>query len=323
MLLLLLVFISPSSSLAKSIEPDHAYINVPVANVWVKPTLRKVDQPSAAKDANVQKWIKSLSYKDKLALVGKLDTQALVGTKVIIQERKGNWTRVLIPSQPTPRSKKGYSGWIPSKQLAKTKHYENQLHKPFALITAKTAYLYNDEQLRKQSKELSFNTRLPILKYSNGHALVIMPDGTSKWLKKNSFTTFKNKKAIPVPSGIDIVNTGKQFLNLPYLWGGMSGFGFDCSGFTYTMHEIHGITIPRDSSAQAKNGKAVKKKDLKPGDLLFFARNNGKGQVHHVAIYMGSGKMIHSPNTASTIRIDSISLRAYSKEYAGARRYVK
>ncbi|WLV25422.1 C40 family peptidase [Aciduricibacillus chroicocephali] len=320
----LLMLCFPVSSFAKSgTSIKQAYINVPVINVWKDPVLRQIDKPAAKKNADIEKWIKSMNYHSKLALVGKLDTQVLYGEGVLITSQKKGWSKISIPSQIVPGKKNGYTGWVPTEQLVFSKSFDKQQSKPFASITSKSALLYRDAALSKKAMNLSFNTRLPILEIKNGNAKVITPDGSAKWLKKGNFKAFKDSKEIPAPTGQNLVKTGRQFLNLPYLWAGLSGFGFDCSGFTYAMHRANGIDIPRDSTAQAKSGQALKKSQLKPGDLLFFAHNNGKGKVHHVAMYAGGGKMIHSPNTASSIRIDSINAPGYKNEYAGARRYYK
>ena len=94
-------------------------------------------------------------------------------------------------------------------------------------------------------------------------------------------------------------------------------------GFTYTIYQANGITIPRDSSVQATHGTAVNKDDLQKGDLLFFAYEQGKGSVHHVGMYIGGGKMIHAPNPASAVEIiDVFESEHWSSEYAGARRYL-
>lgn len=116
------------------------------------------------------------------------------------------------------------------------------------------------------------------------------PGNGAKWMEKQDVSVYQNENQIPDPTGKDIVESGKGFLGLPYLWAGMSGFGFDCSGFTYTMYHANGITIPRDSSIQAQHGKKVEQENLQPGDLLFFAHDKGKGRVHHVGMYIGDGK---------------------------------
>lgn len=88
--------------------------------------------------------------------------------------------------------------------------------------------------------------------------------------------------------GHGIVEQGTRFLGLPYLWGGVSSYGYDCSGFAYSMHRYFGISIPRDASDQAKQGALIEKEHLQPGDLLFFAYEEGKGSIHHVAFTPGT-----------------------------------
>ncbi|WP_162875106.1 C40 family peptidase, partial [Enterobacter cloacae] len=78
-----------------------------------------------------------------------------------------------------------------------------------------------------------------------------------------------------------------------------SSYGYDCSGFAYSMYASQGITIPRDASDQALAGTEAASNQLRPGDLLFFAYEEGKGRIHHVGIYIGDGKMIHSPDSKS------------------------
>lgn len=121
--------------------------------------------------------------------------------------------------------------------------------------------------------------------------------------------------------GQAIVAQAKRFLGLPYLWGGMSAWGYDCSGFAHSMHLACGIVIPRDASVQALHGASIPPEELQPGDLLFFAYEQGKGRVHHVGIYAGDGHMIHSPDSASSVEL--IPLKGYklADEHCVSRRY--
>src|SRR5690606_4768414 len=105
----------------------------------------------------------------------------------------------------------------------------------------------------------------------------LTPSDGYKLISSKSISVTHLEQEIKSPTVEDLVTTAKLFLGLPYVWAGTSGFGFDCSGFTYTIYKAHGITIPRDSSVQAIQGIPVKKEDLQKGDLLFFANNNGKG----------------------------------------------
>ncbi|NUK29859.1 C40 family peptidase [Parageobacillus sp. VR-IP] len=315
------VFLSPAS--AKTNKEETAYIDVSVATLWTEPNIaRDIDSPSLSNPVDMWKWTKSMTYEEKLWLVGNLETQALYGMKVTILEKQGDWAKVVVHGQPTPRHPLGYPGWVPIRQLTKGNAFAKFQSKPFAQVISPTAWLYKDPKGNHKFMEISFNTRLPVIQSTKNAVKVMTPSDGAKWLKKEDVQIFRTEADIPAPTGEDLVNTAKQFLGLPYLWAGTSGFGFDCSGFTHTIYKAHGITIPRDSSVQAQFGTPVPESELQPGDLLFFAYNNGKGKIHHVGMYIGNGKMIHSPNTSTTVRIDDYRAPGYGEEFAGARRYI-
>jgi cell wall-associated NlpC family hydrolase len=122
-------------------------------------------------------------------------------------------------------------------------------------------------------------------------------------------------------TGDDIVKAGEPYLSLNYFWGGMSSFGYDCSGLSYAVHKANGYKIARDAGDQAASGEEVAFDKLEPGDLLFFAYEEGKGTLHHVGIYYGGGKMLHSPQTGKGIEITSLEGTIYEKELCAVRRY--
>ncbi|MBP5413474.1 MAG: C40 family peptidase [Bacteroidales bacterium] len=93
-----------------------------------------------------------------------------------------------------------------------------------------------------------------------------------------------------------------SFLNAPYLWGGRTIFGIDCSGFTQAVYKIMGIAIPRDASQQNKCGNNIPLWQAKTGDLAFFANSNGK--ITHVGLLLGEGKIIHASGKVRIDRID-------------------
>lgn len=304
---------------------ETAYIDVAVATLWSKPRIdRPIDQPAVTNPVDLWKWTRSMTLDDKLELSrkGMLETQALYGTKVVVLAEDGDWVKVAVPGQPTPRLELGYPGWVPKIQLTYDTRLDDLSDRPFAMVTKPTAWLYNGRAMNQKFMEVSFNTRLPVMKETEGEVLVATPDDGNKWIPKSDVAIYHSESEIPKPTGEDLVATAKKFLGLPYLWAGTSGFGFDCSGFTHTVFKAHGITIPRDSGPQSTSGMPADKEDLQPGDLLFYAYNQGKGRVHHVSMYIGDGKMIHSPNSAKTVEIVSIDEPAYAIEFAGARRYL-
>lgn len=305
-------------------EPGKEFVvNAAVATLWSEPgRTRPIDEASLTPIVDMGKWTSDMTIPDKLWLVGKLETQALYGQRVKAIESADGWVKVIVPGQTTSRNVEGYPGWMPGSQLTGSDAAFLAAACPTAAVKSRTAFLYHDPLGTLPFMELSFNTRLPILKdIGDLYAVQTPGDGEKYLLKADSLYVPMNEDA-GKPTGEQLVETASMFLGLPYLWAGISGFGFDCSGFTHAIYGFHGIGIPRDASDQAKSGKAVRRSDLQPGDLMFFAYNNGKGKVHHVGMYAGNGQMIHSPKTESSIEIVSIDTPLFAKEYAGARSYL-
>ena len=123
--------------------------------------------------------------------------------------------------------------------------------------------------------------------------------------------------ALKGTSGSSIVATAKKYIGVPYLWGGVTPGGFDCSGFVQYVYKLHGIQLPRTSSQQYQTGKSVSKANLQPGDLVFFATSFGS--VNHLGIYIGNNQFIHS-GSSTGVTITSLSNSYWSARYVGAKR---
>ena len=127
------------------------------------------------------------------------------------------------------------------------------------------------------------------------------PDGRIAFVEKNNcenFNTWLNKNN---PTEADIVTTAESFMGIPYLWGGTSAKGMDCSGFTKTVYFLNGIVLSRDASQQVHTGILVDTQNgfekLRAGDLLFFgsqATDSTKERITHVGIYIGNYQFIHA-----------------------------
>jgi len=123
-------------------------------------------------------------------------------------------------------------------------------------------------------------------------------------------------------AGNRVLQLAKKYLGTPYVYGGSSPSGFDCSGFTSYIYRQLGYSINRTAHDQLYNGVAVSKSELKPGDLVMFKRA-GNSQVHHVGIYAGDGMMIHSPQTGDVVKFTSINTGYYNDVYYAARRIIR
>ena len=121
-------------------------------------------------------------------------------------------------------------------------------------------------------------------------------------------------------TGAKIVETAKKYLGVPYVWGGASPSGFDCSGFVYYVTRSLGFNTSRTLASMYKQGTPVEKSDLQPGDIVFF-KNTYKSGISHVGIYVGDGKFIHSPHTGSVVSYADLNSTYYINHYYGACRF--
>ncbi len=118
----------------------------------------------------------------------------------------------------------------------------------------------------------------------------------------------------------DLVVTAMGFLGVPYRRGGNSAeTGFDCSGFVRAMYEkTIGLVLPRRANEQAAATQTIDRKDLQPGDLVFF--NTMRRAFSHVGIYVGEGKFIHSPKPGAQVRVEDMGQNYWQRRFDGARR---
>ena len=123
-------------------------------------------------------------------------------------------------------------------------------------------------------------------------------------------------------TGDQIAAKAKQYLGVPYQWGGASPSGFDCSGFVYYVLTSLGIRVSRTINPMYNEGKAVSKSDLQPGDVVFF-QNTYKEGLSHVGIYVGGGQFIHSPQSGQVVSFANLNSSYYINHYYGAVRFTK
>ena len=300
---------------------ETAYVDVTVATLWTDPDApRKMDEPALDHPVDLDKWNDNLKdTDDRRDLTGKVETQAVYGSEVTVLKIKGDWAEVSIKDQKSPKNKKGYPGWLPTKQLTENDRFgQLKEDQPRAVVTKKKSTLEGIEFTKDTGADVSFNVDLPLIAQDVDDVRVALPGGGAAWIDADDVNVYDVDESPKKPSGKDLVKTAKQFDGLRYLWAGVSAYGFDCSGFTYSVYRAHGIDIPRDSGEQAKVGKAVSSSDLKEGDLLFFSTSSGT--VHHVGMYIGGGKMIHSPNASKDVYVTDWKSWDKGNEFSGARR---
>ena len=289
-----------------------AWVTVSVATEWRSPSSpRPVDAPALAAPVRLREWLAALSPADQAGLIDRADSQILLGDRVDVTAVSGSWARVVVPDQATPLDARGYPGWIPLAQLSAV---EPPASGSLATITDPTAWLLRGG---RPVVEVAFGTRLPVVDQVASIVKVGLPGGAVLDAPAAAVAVTPAGTPARGSAGEAVVATARMFLGVRYLWAGTSAFGFDCSGLVYNVFKTHGVVLPRDAQDQAMAGRAVARQSLQPGDLVFLARG---GVVHHVAIYIGSGMLLDSPDLGRGVQVVSMAAEPYASEFSGARR---
>ncbi|WP_303968494.1 C40 family peptidase [Sporosarcina ureae] len=286
---------------------------VSVATVWTDPDSPRVaDLPALDHPVQMDRWLSHLSYEERLALSEKnqIQTQLLYGEPVIVEDVVGDWARIVAISQQTRKDPRGYPGWVPLVQLSMRERIRAE---EFVRVANPKAALFNESGtffLR-----VSFNTIFPSGERRGKKLRVWTPHG---WKLLN----VSDVETVGEESIHRTLTMGRRFLGLPYLWGGMSAWGFDCSGFICAIWEACGIGLPRDAVDQAEAGRPISldSADWQKGDLIFF--ENEEQCIHHVAMYVGNGKILHAPSTGKLIEQIELSKSVYAENVCRVRRII-
>lgn len=243
-----------------------------------------------------------------------LMTQMLLGTPIRILKKQGGFYLVKTPD--------GYLSWTDAGAigLMDKARFEAWQKAPKVVFISDYGHSFSEANSNsKRVSDLVSGNILQVLGKENDFYKVGYPDGRVAYLPQVQAKPYSEWVKRPNPNATAILATAQTLLGVPYLWGGTSIKGVDCSGFTKTAYFLNGIVIPRDASQQALIGDPIDVlendsisvakclKNLQAGDLLFFSaakrRGVNGGRVTHTAIYMGNGEFIQS---AGMVKINSL-----------------
>ncbi len=183
-----------------------------------------------------------------------------------------------------------------------------------ATVDASALYLREQPTTSSRALGMAYRDETVALLDQTGEWYHVSYDGTKGYM-------FGEYLIINGPSsaGQELVECAKQYLGVPYVWGGASPSGFDCSGFVQYVARSCGYSIGRTVTQQWEYGTQVTRDTLQPGDLIFFSNTYESG-LSHIGIYVGDGQFIHSPSSGDVVKISDLDSSYYSSHYYGARR---
>ncbi|MCO6486928.1 MAG: C40 family peptidase [Phaeodactylibacter sp.] len=225
-----------------------------------------------------------------------LSTQSTLGTPLRLYKEMDGWFLVQTPD--------GYLGWLdPGGFVAMTEaeYGQWQQAEKVVYLPDQGFSLAEPTPAARRVSDLLAGNILAYLGSQEGFSQVQYPDGRTACVPDEALMNYELWLASHNPDAEKIIETAFRFMGRPYLWGGTSGKGVDCSGFTKTVFYLNGLLLPRDASQQVHVGTPVETDttlaDLQPGDLLFFGRKASEEKperITHVAIYLGDGRIIHA-----------------------------
>ena len=254
---------------------------------------------------------------------GELATQATMGMPLRLLKREGDWHLVQTPDKYiswmqgsfVPMDTAAYGAWQAVDKLS---------------FTAPYGFAYQDETFSGSVSDLVMGNVMALKGENRVSYWVKFPDGREGYVRKDDASPFDAWVASAEATEETVVNTALQLVGVPYLWGGTSAKGVDCSGYTKTIYFMNGRVLPRDASQQVHAGEPVDEEknfeQLRPGDLLFFGRaatDSTRERVTHVGMWIGNNEFIHAPGLEAHVRVSSVDTQADNYDEYNLSRYLR
>lgn len=250
-----------------------------------------------------------------------LSTQATLGTPVAVLKENEGWYLIQTPDK--------YLSWVDAAGIAlmDIQAMNNWYASKKVVFTPLTGHVYERQNEESLVSDLTAGNILELVKEGSDYHEVKLPDGRSGFVEANSVSHYEEWISTRSTSPDNLIATAKTMMGSPYLWGGTSIKGTDCSGFTKTIFFLNGQIIPRDASQQILEGEEVDRDqnwdNLQIGDLLFFgvpATSDSRERVVHVGMWIGDNSFIHS---RGRVRISSFDPQSENYDEYELNRYLR
>ena len=230
-----------------------------------------------------------------------LVSQTILGTGVSILKKKGEWYLIQTPDK--------YISWIDHGGIVpmSKEKYDNYFASDVGVFTRPYGFSYETKKKNKVVSDLVLGSALKIVEIRSKHTKYEYPDGRIAWIENRLMNSISSIRGMNY-SIQNLLENAHSLIGVPYLWGGTSSKGFDCSGYTKSVYLMNGYILPRDASQQVKEGTLVDDSRnwnlLEAGDLMFFGYyKDDKLRIDHVSIWLGDGYFIQS---SKNVRISSV-----------------
>lgn len=241
-------------------------------------------------------------------------SQAIYGTGVTELTDQNGWYQI--------RTADNYTGWVPADGVSVLHGTAYAPDEKSVRVAELSANIYSDPDVTLHAPvlRLPWEARLELAPDQTGKTgrwiHVVLVDGTNAWVQRGDVVA--GSAPLTIPQMVDLAH---RFLGTTYTWGGVSSFGFDCSGFTQMLERQRGIEMPRDADLQAawSGVVPVNRADLQPGDLLYFGSSPAK--ITHTGMYIGNGEFIHdTTHDHPGVQISRLDDQPWTKLLVAARR---
>jgi cell wall-associated NlpC family hydrolase len=213
-----------------------------------------------------------------------LQTQLILGEKVLVIDRSGDWSRIAAVEQPSKKDPRGYPGWVRSEFLAPGWPAAEK----YAVVMKARTHL-SPEPGGQPGMLIYLDTRLPVEKEQGDWVQVRLPDGAGGWLPLGDARLTGDLSQVVPADGLFAL--AESLIGTPYKWGGTVSDSQDCSGLPYRLFHAYGILMSRDADDQALEGEFVDRYSVRKGDLIFAATTSG-GEVTHEVVYWGNDTVL-------------------------------